>query len=271
MQRLSKKSRSRLLNIETYKISCANNEIIGKKTLKSADESDDFVHVIQSVLQKYNVSVILKIHEADDKYLLNKELVALKKLINFENSVKYICDFSCMDNKDRWFKQINKPTKFCNQKEDKLHFIVMEYIENGDLHADFFDKNPSKSELQSVFLQIALAIAILGFEYKMYHGDLHCGNILLDNTDDEYITYKVSGKEYNIKSNGYLPKLVDYGRSGFYIGRIHAKYVLEDIYLIFNSMSNWTKDPEYKKYIKDFLQIKIKDIHTSINTFKDNY
>jgi serine/threonine protein kinase len=202
------------LTIETYKINCKNNEIIAK------------------------------IHDASDTFCLNKELEALKILINFENNVKCIYDFSCMDKR----------------------IIMMEYIENGDLCIDFFDKNPSKSELQSVFLQIALAIAILGFEYKISHRDLHYGNILLDHTDREYIKYKVRGKEYIIKTYGYLPKLLDFGQCRFYDGRIPAQFVMDDIYFIFYSMSNWTKDPEYKKSIDELLQIKIKDIHTFMAT-----
>jgi serine/threonine protein kinase len=266
MQRLNKKAGARLLNIETYKFNCEQNKLIGKKTLKSAEEADAFGHVIQSVLAN-QTNVIVKIHEEKNIYFLENELKALKTLANFENSVQYICDFSCMDDKSRWFKYVTKPTKFCNQKADKLHFIVMEYIEHGDLHTDFFDKNPSRLEIQSVCLQIALAIAILGFEYKIYHGDLHSGNILLDRTDQENITYKVRGKKYNIKTYGYLPKLVDFGRCGFYDGRIKPAYVIEDLYLIFTILSTWIKDQEYKNKIQDFLHIKTDDIHTFIQNF----
>ena len=270
MQRLQKTKQARLLNVDTYKLSCENNELIGKKSLKSAEESDDFVHVIQSVLTKYNASVVVKIHEERDKIFLQRELQSLKKLINFQNSVRYICDFSCLDDKDRWFKKVTKDIKFCKnvkQNEHQLHFIVMEYIENGDLHEDFFDKNPPRVEILSVFLQIALAIAILGFEYKIYHGDLHSGNILLSHTNDEFITYNVLDKSYNIKTYGYLPKLADYGRSGTYDSRITHKDILEDIYMIFTSMSTWIKDIEYKDYIKDKLLIQTSNFHKFMKIF----
>jgi hypothetical protein len=98
MQRLNKKAGARLLNIETYKFNCEQNKLIG-------EEADDF--------GANQTNVVVKIHDEKKIYFLEKELKALKKLVNFENSVQYICDFSCMD------------IKFCNQKNDKLHFIQL--------------------------------------------------------------------------------------------------------------------------------------------------
>lgn len=198
----------------------------------------------------------------------------MKKLANFPNCLQYICDFPCLRSAIPKFNDTSIPLNLCNKKlvrpslnADKLHFIVMEYIENGDLHEDFFDKNPPRVEILSVFLQIALAIAILGFDYKIYHGDLHSGNILLDHTNDEFITYNVLGKSYNIKTYGYLPKLADYGRSGTYDSRITHKDILEDIYMIFTSMSTWIKDIEYKDYIKDKLLIQTSNFHKFMKIF----
>jgi len=103
--------------------SCKNNEITGIQSIKSSEETGDepneFVHVIKSVLDKYNTPIIVKIHDSVS-YFVNKELIALHKLSEFEHSVKKICDFSCIDDKTRWKYMINAPIKFCNNKKDKL-------------------------------------------------------------------------------------------------------------------------------------------------------
>ena len=142
---LLKKNKSRMVNVDTVLMkggftemneSCKNNEITGFQSIKSSEETGDepneFVHVIKAVLDKYKKPIIVKIHDSVS-YFVEKEITALNKLSEFENSVKKICDFSCLDDKARWKNMINNPIKFCNNKKNKLHFIALEYIENGDI------------------------------------------------------------------------------------------------------------------------------------------
>ena len=211
-----------LLEIES---SCKNNEITGIQSIKSSeedensddhrsvefrrdaenvveastgDEPNEFVHVIKSVLDNYKKPVIVKIHDSVS-YFVEKEITALNKLSEFENSVKKICDFSCLDDKARWKHMINHAIKFCNNKKNRLHFIVLEYIENGDIDL-FFSKNPSKEMICSFFLQIELSIIKLALDYRISHGDLNSGNILISGTEKSRIHYKIMGKEYRITS-----------------------------------------------------------------------
>jgi hypothetical protein len=182
-------------------------EIMGKKSIKSSeetgDETNEFVHVILSELTKYKLPIIVKIHDSDS-YFVEKELFALDKLADFENSVTKICDFSCMDDKSRWKYMIDSPVTFCNNKRDKLHFIALEYIENGEMDT-FFSKNHSNAVLCSLFLQIEAS------------------------TSKSRIHYQILEKEYRITSHGIIPKLIDYGRCTKYVGKIYPSYVLNRI------------------------------------------
>ena len=111
-------------------------EIIGKKTIKSSEEEgmDDrhFVHVLESFMKKDNYPVIVKIHHERSPFI-NNELRAYEHLLDFQNCVKKICDFSCLDDKERWKSPIKKPVEFCNNKTDELYFIVLEFIKNGNI------------------------------------------------------------------------------------------------------------------------------------------
>ena len=261
---LLKKNKSRMVNVDTVLMkggftemveSCKNNEITGFQSIKSSEETGDepneFVHVIKAVLDKYKKPIIVKIHDSVS-YFVEKEITALNKLSEFENSVKKICDFSCLDDKARWKNMINNPIKFCNNKKNKLHFIALEYIENGDIEL-FFSNNPSKETICSLFLQIELVIIKLALDYKISHGDLNSGNILISSTEKSRIHYRISGQEYRITSYGIIPKFIDYGRSTNYVGKIYSSYILDDIYTCLSILVIYIKDEELKIKLQQFI------------------
>lgn len=257
---LKKTKHARLLGTDTIIIqggnseledSCNKNEIIGIESMKSSDEADEFVHVIRSVLHQHGLSVVVKIHDTHS-YFVEKELFALNRLADFENSVKKICDFSCLDDKSRWKNMIHSPVKFCNNKHDKLHFIVLEYNENGDVES-FLTKNPSRPTICSLFLQIELVIMKLALDYGISHGDLNSGNMMISTTEKSRIHYRVLDKEYRITSYGILPKLIDYGRCTKYVGKIYPNYILDDIYTCLSVLVMYIKDEELKTGLKEFI------------------
>lgn len=264
-QYLRKKNKSRFNDVDTILFvggnstieeSCKNNEIVGTKSIKSSeetgDETNEFVHVILSVLKENELPIIVKIHDSNS-FFVEKELFALNKLVNFENSVKKICDFSCVDDKKRWKNMINSPVTFCNNKKNKLHFIVLEYIENGDIDV-FFSKSHSNTILCSLFLQIELAIIKLALDYRISHGDLNSGNILISSTAKSRIHYRILDKEYRITSYGILPKFIDYGRCTKYVGKIYPSYILDDIYTILYILAIRIKDEELKSKFQEFIR-----------------
>lgn len=256
-EKLSKKGGARMHDVQTYKIYCENKDIIGYKTIKSASEvaDTDFTHVLLSKLGQIQKNVIVKIHEAHSLFA-QRELHALKILsgTSFErNSVKYICDFTCIDDKNKWINNIKKNISFCTQGKDELHFIVMEYIENADL-IDFFNNKPSIKEIKSLFIQTMLILMDLAFNYKIYHGDLNSGNILVRKTKKKTATYHINNKVHRINTYGINPILLDYGRGGIYKNNIDHNEVMDDIMTIFYTFSTLIQNNELKLKIRLFIE-----------------
>jgi serine/threonine protein kinase len=248
---LPKKTGSGFSDIKTH---CLNNELIGKETIKSAQETgmgtDEFVHVIKSKLKNYEKNVVVKIHDSNSIYIA-KELFAIEELSTFKNAVKSICNFSCIDNRSRWESNIRKDTKFCNNERDKLHFFIYEYIENGDVE-EYFNSNPSVMEIKNIFLQCSLVIMILVKKYNIIHGDLNSGNILFSKTSQKTISYTLGDKKYIINTNGRIPMLIDFGRCKKIKGNINEN-AMDDVFILLDTLSIWIKNTELKEKVRKFL------------------
>jgi hypothetical protein len=98
-------------------------------------------------------------------------------------------------------------------------------------------------------MQIEIAIIILALDYRISHGDLNSGNILIVKTNKKIIKYNISGKCYNIKSFGILPILIDYGRCSNYIGRckICAEPIIDDVFIAFSVLRMYLNQNNQKK------------------------
>ena len=245
-EKLHKCPRSRITGMESYKINCGKNLLLGYHTIKASEETsihkDDFVHVVVSKLQDYNKPVVVKVYDADN-FHLHIELKILKKINGFRNTAQLICDFSCDDDKNKYITKIKKQIHFCGSGLNKLHFFVYEYIAHGDV-SDFLAKNQEIKLIKSLILQIICVVIQLATIYKMYHGDINTGNILVDAINDESFTsvtdsksatfdplrelqwpsrtidYCIEGETFIIESHGIIPKIIDYGRSNFYTENI---------------------------------------------------
>lgn len=275
---LPKTGGARMHDVHTVKL-CQENKLLGYQSIKSADETgleeDEFVHVILSQLKHHDFPVIVKIHDADSDFI-KRELFFLNKMRDFENSVELICDFSCMDDKKRWMSRVaDKSVRFCNNKSDSLHFIVLEYIENGDIGE--YLSTASNDQIMSIFLQCTLAIMVMGLKYNTCHGDLNSGNILVDKTDKKRASYKIFNREYRIKTFGIIPKFIDYGRSSSLLKNDYTSIICE-IHICFSVLIKYIGSPEMKTKLKTFLNeevefyehnIKKNYLHTFIEKLKN--
>lgn len=250
---LPKTGGARMRDVHTIKL-CQENKLLGYHSIKSAEETglkeDEFVHVILSQLKDHEFPVIVKIHDENSMYTKN-ELRYLKKMRNFENSVEMICHFSCMDHKPRWLSRVaDKSVKFCNNKNDLLHFFVLEYIENGDI-SQFFQTTESV-KIMSFIIQTALAIMIMGVHYKTCHGDLNSGNILAATTQISRMSYSLFDKEYRVKTFGTMPKFIDYGRSHKPSDNIA---IMDQVIICLSILVNHIAPPvsSLKQKLRDFL------------------
>jgi len=253
IEKLKKCPRSRITNMETYKINCGKNLLIGYDTIKASDETsihkDDFVRVVLSRLHNYNKPVIVKVYD-EDNFHLNIELNVLEQVKGFRNTAEIICHFSCIDDKNKYITKIKNQIRFCGNGLDKLHFFVYEYIENGDV-SDFLIKNQDVNIVISVILQITCVIIQLATIYKIYHGDINSGNILIDTLNEKTIDYCIDDEIFTIENHGIIPKIIDYGRSNFYKGNISNDEVWFDIILALGIIYPYIQDKELKMKILD--------------------
>lgn len=251
--KMEKKKRSRFPNVDTYKLDCHAKNIIGYRSIKSAEEAgideDNFVHVLLSTLGEYEFPVIVKIHE-EDSFFVKHEIEILEKIQDFENHVPILCHFGCIDEKERWVHPVTRTIQFCNNKKDRLHFFVFPYLENARIE-EFMSQNPSISLLKSLFLQITMSLFVLQINYGVLHGDLNSGNILIDKTEEKEIIYSVDGYEpYAIQSYGIFPRFIDWGRSKSMEKLFQIVYIFDDVFTLLEVITHWIPDNVIKEKIK---------------------
>lgn len=106
-------------------------------------------------------------------------------------------------------------------KSDKL----ITFMEKGGESLSERKKTMSKDELISIFVQV-LMIFTLFFYRGMNHFDLHDGNVIIDKTSYQKITYNFGHKTISIPTYGHLAKIIDFGNVGFMLndGRIELSF-----------------------------------------------
>ena len=231
-EKLPKCPGSRIRDMTSYKVKCGKDLLLGYKSIKSAEETsmypNDFVHVIKSKLENYNDPVVVKIYDNENISLL-REIKILERINGYRNTAILICHFSCKDNKNNYFSKIIKPIRFCTNGSHSLHYFVYEYIVTGDI-SDFFTKNTDKPVIKSFVLQLIAVIIELAVVYRIYHGDINSGNIMVDTTEEKTLDYCIETETVTIETYGIMPKMIDYGRSHFYIDKtVSPNVVVWDI------------------------------------------
>lgn len=217
-EKLPKTNGSRIFSMETYKINCGKNKLYGFKTIKAAEETsmhkDDFVHVVLSKLQDYDKPVVVKIYDANKIHLLLEKKI-LKKINGYRNTARLICEFSCNDDKHNYVTKITKQIKFCERGTNNLYFFIYEYIAHGDI-SDYLQNTRDINSIKTLILQVVCVIIELAIIYKVCHGDLNSGNILINTTNEKTLEYRIGDEIVVIESNGVIPIIIDFGRSKFY-------------------------------------------------------
>lgn len=201
---------------------------------------DDFVHVVLSKLQDYDKPVVVKVYDANNSQLLLEKKI-LEKIRGYRNTPRLICDFSCDDNKNNYITKITKQIKFCERGTNKLHFFVYEYIANGDI-SDYLQKTRDIEVVKTLILQTVCVIIELATIYKVYHGDLNSGNILINTTDEKTLEYKIGDEIVVIESNGIIPIIIDFGRSKFYREPINNQDIWYDIIMVISLINRYVKN-----------------------------
>ena len=289
-EKLPKTRRARILSMETYKINCGKNKLYGYRSFKGAEETsmdkNEFVHVILSKLQDYDKPVVVKVYDANNTDLLLEKKI-LDKIRGYRNTARLICEFSCDDNKNNYITKLTKQIKFCERGTNKLlyaerplgistlrnadafpklYFFVYEYIAHGDI-SDYLKKTRDVQIIKTLILQVVCVIIELATIYKVYHGDLNSGNILINTTDEKTLEYRVGDEIVVIESNGIIPKIIDFGRSKFHTEPINNQHVWYDIIMVITLINTYVTN-----YEVDLVNIKNQDPYElSLPSIKDYY
>jgi prepilin-type processing-associated H-X9-DG protein len=170
---------------------------------------------MKNVMTFKNNDQVFKVYEAKSP-MLKVELAILKTLAKYKmnNIVKYICDFSCKDPKIEWNNETNGNILFCDGS-GKLHFIVLEYISNGDIGIFFKNNSLNDQQFTSFLKQLMFCVIELYKKYKIRHCNLHSGNILIDIDSNNVAIneYRIGNKTYAVHTLGVEPILIDFGRA----------------------------------------------------------
>ena len=108
----------------------------------------------------------------------------------------------------------------------------------------------------AVLCQVCMALVAMQYQYDMVHNDMHGQNILLEETKDDYIHYRVNNDFYKVPTYGYIVKLIDLGRSTFqlentmFMGDVFAdRGEAGEQYSYIHKHKNASTDPTSRKHL----------------------
>lgn len=218
LEYISNQSGGTHVDVLKFKTYCEDKKnVIGwiqaTKTLQTSYKYDKRGHVAIAIINEYpDLNFIIKIQTAGHR-LTNNEIQVLKELQHVHYVVRYICDFVCTDKELKWKKKIKKPITVCGDGENVIHVLLMEYVDNGSLYDYVQDHVISHNEFISIVRQLYLDIIDMSINHHIFHGDINGGNILLDITDESYVSYNIKGRNLKVPTVGVLPVFTDFENS----------------------------------------------------------
>ena len=90
-------------------------------------------------------------------------------------------------------------------------YIVL-HLANGGTDLESYQFTTAVESL-SVFAQLSLALSAAEEAFQFEHRDLHWGNVLVSNTSERRVSYKIKGKEYSLSPNGVFASIIDFSLS----------------------------------------------------------
>uniref|UniRef100_A0A1B0AFK1 non-specific serine/threonine protein kinase n=1 Tax=Glossina pallidipes TaxID=7398 RepID=A0A1B0AFK1_GLOPL len=91
---------------------------------------------------------------------------------------------------------------------DTQKYIILELSFSGMDLESFTFRNAEQSYF--ALQQIILTLAVAEEAYQFEHRDLHWGNVLVLNTEEKYISYKLAGKELLLPTKGVYIAIIDF-------------------------------------------------------------
>lgn len=133
--------------------------------------------------------------------------------------------------------------------------IFTEYIDTGSL--TYVISHASPGELLSIFVETAHAIIDLGYTYKITHGTLFPGNILLKRLHDHIPITKTithNKKTYTYVDHGIIPILTDFGRANIGVYDVPQRSkIIDDILILYLMYVDRMKNEELASELRQSL------------------
>lgn len=92
-----------------------------------------------------------------------------------------------------------------------------------DIYNYYAEYKPDIDEVLSVMFQVLYGIYIMNRVFGIVHNDLHSSNIMLKETNERFLYYKVGKKFYRVPTYDKLFKIIDFGRATFDIDGISSQ------------------------------------------------
>lgn len=103
-------------------------------------------------------------------------------------------------------------TMFSYLKEFPVQLIFQEKCK-GTLDELIMQRKLKDDTFIETLLQIVLLLATYQKVFDFTHNDLHTNNIMYVETDKEFLYYRIDGVCYKVPTNGWIFKLIDFGRA----------------------------------------------------------
>lgn len=141
----------------------------------------------------------------------------LQKKFNFHNFIKFKrCSFIQDKYPDKFLKAWNDYNEEVKESEnddpstfdcdDKYILLV---LENGGQDLESIEQLEPRTAI-SIFKQVILSLAIGEYSIDLEHRDLHVGNILIKNTNEQELVYEFDNRKFKVETNGYHVNIIDY-------------------------------------------------------------
>ena len=270
---LKKQRGGRLHEISTFRTACSpdstSTQLRIVRTLKSPEDDIDYIHVLKSAMNRQDLVVKIQ----DSGQMLSAELTIHNHLLGCNNIIRYVCDFGCLLD-ITWNKPSEKPRFLCDTDGAPRHIIVMEYI-NNNLAQFLGGEHDIGNELFGSLVQQA-GFALLDFHINKHvcHCDINRGNILLQIDEDvKELTYTICGRTNRVNTLGHEVIYIDFQRGhilddqvansnsnsnisvrGDKVTKINRIAARDELSLLFELMSKWTRNDDYKQRLQDAMR-----------------
>ena len=112
----------------------------------------------------------------------------------------------------------------CQENINKSETILGESFLKWKMH---ISKKRIEKEWCSYLFQVIFGLAVAQKIFGFTHNDLHSSNIMYLKTKTKYFYYMIDDRYYKIPTNGYVLKIIDFGRAIF---KVNNKQFFSDVF-----------------------------------------